>query len=665
MTEGGPKPAEPKSSPSKTRSTDTSKSDRRSSKDKPAADRTVSTSSKSSRDHASKHSKTGSSSYASKASGTKIKLLVDPASHLSPNEKIDRVLLGETHIISYSGTSQYSQGAPSACGLAALNAIRIAFDKPLQGITGIDLIKLLSAQNTHLDATAICAHWSSRGHLEPDHLFDLPLFHQAMKVYARHDELVGFEAFLSMLKALKVPQAVNDVTAALITRPPEMVSVLRIPFSDKPQGKTPDGCIYAIFDSHSRPEHPTGAGLTLFPSITAAATHITALLRVNMNVRSSALQWEAQLMSQFSAHLVRRVEWRDPQQERATRMAAMYEANAGMLRALEAQEEVKRVRNEASELREKVKRLERELHHAYQALDTKPKPPDAAPGADQPSGDKQTTDPKYAGLSEDAILALRMQEEFDAEDQLLTQLAAEEPNAQNVFDCGICFDTFHTGALAPMEGCDHAYCRDCMRDYIKSKLGSRSFPILCPTCHAAKDGGTQGKAGQELVETIGLDEQEYATYVELSLASLSVMVHCRKCQRAAFVMRADLESQENEISCPLPDCDYKWCKNCNKSLEEGQDKHSCDGTSELRDLMAQEGWKECPGCKTPISRNEGCYHMTCGTPGCNSHFCYRCGALITQSLDRNIIQSAVNHHFRGKCTMFDSPVLSLMQRLRR
>jgi hypothetical protein len=37
-------------------------------------------------------------------------------------------------------------------------------------------------------------------------------------------------------------------------------------------------------------------------------------------------------------------------------------------------------------------------------------------------------------------------------------------------------------------------------------------------------------AGQELVEIIGLDEREYATYVELSLASLSVMIHCLKCR---------------------------------------------------------------------------------------------------------------------------------------
>ncbi|CAE6512558.1 unnamed protein product [Rhizoctonia solani] len=654
MAADNPKAAETKSS---SRSSDKAKHERRSSSGKSIVDRNASappSSSRSSREHSSKHTKSGSSSKPSSTS-SKVKLLVDPAPKLSPDEKIQRALNGETHIISYPGTSQYSQGAPSACGLAALNAIRITLDNTLQGVTGVDLLKLLSSLDTHIDATAICVHWSSRGHLEPDSLFSLPLFQQAMKVYDRHDKLVGFESFLSMLNSLQTTETTNDVTAALITRPPEIVAILRIPLSTtkSPTPSKRDDAIYAIFDSHSRPEHPNGAGLTLLPSIAAAAQHLTALLRVNINTRSPGLSWEAQLMSQFSAHLVRRAEWRQPREERNTRLAAMYEANVGLLRGMEAQEEAKRMRGEMTELREKVKKLQQELHHAYSALDSKPKS----------STQAEPETKKYPeGLSDDAMLALKMQEEFDAEDQLITELAAETEQDTNMFDCGICFETFHTGALALMEGCDHKYCRECMREYVKSKLGSRNFPILCPTCHASKDG-SQGSVGQSLVEMIGLNEQEYATYVELSLASLSTMVHCRKCQRAAFVMRADLES-ETEITCPLPDCDYKWCKNCNKPID-GEEKHSCDGTSELQDLMASEGWKECPGCKTPISRNEGCYHMTCTTPGCNSHFCYRCGALLTQSLERDSIQSAVNEHFRGKCDMFDIPVLSILQRLRR
>ncbi|KAG9120402.1 hypothetical protein FRC07_004121 [Ceratobasidium sp. 392] len=620
MAEPQPNESRRYSSSNRRQSSDKSKRDRQSTLDKPAAALAAIGPSKPSRSSSSQHriSTSHSHSYKSVTRPT-AKLLVDPANHLSPNAKLEHVLLGETHVITYPGTSQYSQGAPSACGLAALNAIRVTFDASLQGMSGLKLAEWLCSLNAHLDATAICAHWPSRGHLEPDDLFPLPLFRQALKVYDRQDRLVGFESFLNALNALQTPQALNDVTAVLITRPPEIVSLLRIPFAlEQPSNasaKSATSCIYAIFDSHSRPEHPGGAGLILLPSAAAAANYLTSLLHVPSGVKSPAMQWEAQLMSQFSAHLVRRVEWREPQEERNTRLAAVYEANAGVLRGQEAEAEVKKAQSEVEVLKAQVQKLERELHHAHNALDARPKAANSSQSSQEPlkALDKSTKD--MNGLSEDALLALRMQEEFDAEDQLLTSLAQESAPGHS-FDCGICFETFHAGALAPMDGCDHPYCRECMRDYVQSKLESRTFPILCPTCHSIKGGTTQGIVGQGLIETIGLTEQQYAIYVELSLASLSTMVHCRKCQRAAFVMRADLDSQESTISCPLPDCSHKWCKSCNLSVE-GEQEHSCDGTSELKKLMAAEGWKDCPGCKTPISKNEGCYHMTCGTPGCN------------------------------------------------
>jgi hypothetical protein len=153
MTEDKPKLADSKTSTANYNDS-SDKSKRRSSSGKATVDpsrvTSAPSSSKSASNHPSKHSKTGSSSYASKASNNSAKLLVDPASHLSADEKINRVLSGETHIISYPGTSQYSQGAPSACGLAAINSIRLAFDKPLQGVTGVGLVKVLSSLDTHL-----------------------------------------------------------------------------------------------------------------------------------------------------------------------------------------------------------------------------------------------------------------------------------------------------------------------------------------------------------------------------------------------------------------------------------------------------------------------------------------------------------------------------------
>jgi hypothetical protein len=48
---------------------------------------------------------------------------------------------------------------------------------------------------------------------------------------------------------------------------------------------------------------------------------------------------------------------------------------------------------------------------------------------------------------------------------------------------------------------------------------------------------------------------------------------------------------------------------------------------ELDHLMKEKGWKYCPGCKTPYQKAEGCNHMTCTSPGCNTQFCYACGGV--------------------------------------
>lgn len=155
-----------------------------------------------------------------------------------------------------------------------------------------------------------------------------------------------------------------------------------------------------------------------------------------------------------------------------------------------------------------------------------------------------------------------------------------------------------------------------------------------------------------VVTQIGITEEEYRIFEELQISAYSVLIHCRKCRESMFVDRQE-HQETNILVCPLPRCQYAWCKTCHQKVTVDGPQHSCDGSSELRDLMSKRGWKYCPGCRTPIQKESGCNHMTCMTPGCNTHFCYKCGDRIVTSALGCEIRAATSEHYRRRCNLFE------------
>jgi len=156
----------------------------------------------------------------------------------------------------------------------------------------------------------------------------------------------------------------------------------------------------------------------------------------------------------------------------------------------------------------------------------------------------------------------------------------------------------------------------------------------------------------EFVQQIGLSEKEYATFVELEMASFSVLLHCRGCDESFFVVKDELDGV-SIITCPLPRCEQSWCKACSQIIDSIDQTHSCDGTAELQRLMGDKGWKYCPGCQTPAEKIEGCNHVRCTSPGCYTHFCYVCGIAIVKSINPQEIEQAVSSHYQ-RCQLFES-----------
>jgi hypothetical protein len=171
-----------------------------------------------------------------------------------------------------------------------------------------------------------------------------------------------------------------------------------------------------------------------------------------------------------------------------------------------------------------------------------------------------------------------------------------------------------------------------------------------------------------------------------------------------FVAR-DEHEEANIITCPLPDCNHTWCKQCQQSIYFNGPKHSCDGTSELDHLMKQQGWKYCPCEPAPATfylldshfpllqhaRRPSRKHrdaITCRYVGpiyillgrhwltrtstvpdscmqnvsprpfaivmtmsyrefLTRHFCYICGGLIVKSARGQEIKQAISAHYRN------------------
>jgi hypothetical protein len=95
------------------------------------------------------------------------------------------------------------------------------------------------------------------------------------------------------------------------------------------------------------------------------------------------------------------------------------------------------------------------------------------------------------------LYAMRLQHEFDNEDRALSAQRAElAKSTQRLFVCGICLEQMPDDSIARPDPCGHTFCRDCLRGHVAARLDERRFPILCPTCAAGEGKGKRVACGK-------------------------------------------------------------------------------------------------------------------------------------------------------------------------
>ncbi|EGO18967.1 hypothetical protein SERLADRAFT_443513 [Serpula lacrymans var. lacrymans S7.9] len=549
------------------------------------------------------------------------------------------ILLGSERVVSHPGTSQFANGAQgagtSACGLAVLNFARLVFEQEKYGAQNEDMLQIITSKRFFMDVTSICAGWTSDSHLEVEDISTIPLFDKTLRSLSTKYGRPGIDYFTELLREL---ETTASSAIAVITRPPEIIGCLKLATSVKD--------LFLIFDSHPRPAHPKGAGLTFNASLSSAAAKLADILPFdNRLLEHGELHWQAQLLANCSGHIfVAGPGLTGPTGNAEYAMQVVLESSLAIL-ALRA--EVADLRFQNSTLTSENQRLEVELeqieerreerqrlrqsarghHHAETPRTTQPYSPrdrNAAAGPSREHSDSYHRSPHSSAnpntrsdekLAEQVQIdmiygsdstnfkfsdatAVQMQQRFDEEDKLLRiqreEFASQIQSASaRQFLCSICLEEYSEENIVRLEFCDHALCRTCTKDYVSSKLEEHRFPILCPMCMADDHKGNPGTITDITVQQSGITNQQFDIWVELQMSQFSVLVHCRKCKGSAYVDRQDLEDT-TLLPCPLPDCNYIWCKACQQSVVIGGAKHSCDGSSELDHLMKQRGWKYCP-----------------------------------------------------------------------
>ena len=82
----------------------------------------------------------------------------------------------------------------------------------------------------------------------------------------------------------------------------------------------------------------------------------------------------------------------------------------------------------------------------------------------------------------------------------VTSILSDTTPTMDGEDCAICTDPLLPEERIVVEGCGHATCKGCLREYIGARLGEMVWPVRCPICMA--EGGPERRVQSKTVLTL-------------------------------------------------------------------------------------------------------------------------------------------------------------------
>ncbi|XP_078365786.1 uncharacterized protein LOC144650025 [Oculina patagonica] len=189
---------------------------------------------------------------------------------------------------------------------------------------------------------------------------------------------------------------------------------------------------------------------------------------------------------------------------------------------------------------------------------------------------------------------------------------------QNQLTCGICLcDVDETADVYRLACCGHVYDKKCVIQQLKSP----EFPLKCVTEHCE-----ERLVWRDLQNLLNQSERKKLAFSALDEYVRSNPEIVKYCPTADCGMVYRVSVDGRRYSCGA--CLAEICTSCHAQWHDGLTctmfKSEKQVEGRLKEWMMEDprNRKNCPRCKTPIEKNEGCNHMECSQ--CKAHMCWLC-----------------------------------------
>ncbi|OTA54504.1 hypothetical protein K449DRAFT_377491 [Hypoxylon sp. EC38] len=202
---------------------------------------------------------------------------------------------------------------------------------------------------------------------------------------------------------------------------------------------------------------------------------------------------------------------------------------------------------------------------------------------------------------------------------------SEKTNISNNQDCSVCWNE----AENPVQTeCHHVYCLDCFENLCMSATTQSIASKIC----CVGESGTCAIALSlpELQEHLSstafekLLEQSFASHIRLNPQFLK---YCPSVDCGYVYRVSDAPNMRTCPNCLVAVCTACQAQHGTMSCADYKDI-STGGLKAFERLKKEIGIKDCPKCKTPLEKTDGCDHMMCR---CGAHICWVCLRLFESS----------------------------------